>query len=61
MRTPHLAKQQGDAMIPAAKSLGGSLGSVMPHGAREVRAIDHGQDLRKTSGNGYHKIPPVCG
>ncbi|MBI3806397.1 MAG: hypothetical protein HY281_02620 [Nitrospirae bacterium] len=61
MRAAHLTKQHGDEMIPAAESLGRSLSLVMPYGTSEPRAIDQGQDLRKTTGNGYHTIPPACG
>jgi hypothetical protein len=54
-------EQQRHEMIPAAELFGRSLGAMLPDGARELRAIDQRQDLRKATGNGYHKIPPACG
>jgi hypothetical protein len=33
----------------------------LPHGTRKSRTIDQRQDLRKTTGNGSHPIPPACG
>ena len=42
-------------MLPAAESLGRSLGSMLSDGASEVRTIDQGEDLCKATGNGYHK------
>jgi hypothetical protein len=61
MRAAHLTKHHGDEMIPAAESLGCALSLVLPHGASESRAINQRQDLRKTTGHGYHTIPPACG
>jgi hypothetical protein len=61
VRAAHLTKQHGDEMIPAAKPLGGSLRGVLPDGASEVCAINQGEDLRKATGDGYHKTPPACG
>ena len=58
---PHLTEQHGDEMIPAAEPLGRALGLVLPHGTSESRAVDQRQDLRKATGNGYHKTPPACG
>jgi hypothetical protein len=34
---------------------------MLPDGAREVCAIDQGEDLRKVTVNDYHKTPPACG
>lgn len=61
MRTAHLTKQHRDALLSAAEPLGRSLGGVLLHGTREVRAIDQGEDLRKANGYGYHEVPPACG
>ncbi len=61
LRAPHLATQHGDEMSPAAESLGRSLSVGLPHGTRKSRTIDQRQDLRKTTGNGSHPIPPACG
>lgn len=57
----HLTKQHRHALLPAAEPLGRSLGGMLSDGAREVRAIDQGEDLRKATGNGYHTIPPARG
>jgi hypothetical protein len=34
---------------------------MLLHGAGKGGAIDEGEHLRKTTGNGYHKTPPACG
>jgi len=48
-------------MIPAAEPLVCSFSGVLPNGVSEFRATNQGQDLRKATRNGYHKIPPACG
>jgi hypothetical protein len=34
---------------------------MLPDGAREVCAIDQVEDLRKATGNDYHKASQACG
>lgn len=55
VRVAHLTKQHRDEKLPVAEPLGCLLSGMLPDGAREVRAIDQGQDLRKATGYGYHR------
>ena len=61
VRAPHLTEQHAHELLPTREPFGPTLSLVLPHGASESRAIDQGEDLRKTTGNGYHTIPPACG
>ena len=52
---PHLTEQHAHELLPTREPFGPMFSLVMPHGASESRTIDQGQDLRKTTGNGYQK------